>query len=282
MAAINVDGVFGAPYSELTLSVSSVTVNKRYHTIANAVGTVGTLQSVALDSGIGTQLSGNLTDVYIRPATGHYIAVQHAIPGTDPVYQIGSRTVNLNDHQVLHLVRNFDNSSWIGENGINLTGGVLADLTSNQQLSNKGLIAPGITIPEIIGSLTHQGIIAGYNGAENTIGQIGTNVVGVNTGTVLSVALAAEQSMKITARVLASKNDHTQSLFTEVTGLFRRDISSNIIMVGTTSPVTIGTSALAVTFGIDTTAQAANILATGVAGTSNFVVDYQYNKLGQA
>jgi hypothetical protein len=281
MAAINTD-LYGAPYSEITLTTAQITVSKRYHTIAAAVGTVGTISTVALDSGIGTQLAGNLTDVYIRPASGHFMAVQHAIPGSDPVYQIGSRTVNLNDKQTLHLVRNFDSNSWLGENGINLTGGVLVDLTSSQQLSNKGLIAPGITVPEIIGSLTHRGIVAGYNGGSLNIGQIGTNIVGVNTGTVLSVTLAAEMSMKLTARVLASKTDHTESLFTEVTGLFRRDISGNIIQVGTTTPITIGTSALAVTLGIDTAAQAANILATGIAGTANFIVDYQYNRLGQA
>lgn len=85
--------------------------------------------------------------------------------------------------------------------------------------------------------------------------------------------------MKMTARVLAAKIDHTQSLFTEVTALFRRDVSSNIILVGTTSPIVIGTSTLAVSIGIDTAAQAGNILVTGIAGTSNFVVDYSYNKL---
>lgn len=282
MAAINVDGVFGASSSELTIDVSTVTVSKRFHTIAAASGTVGTVQSVALASGIGTQLAGNLTDVYLRPAPGHFIAVQHAIPGTDPVYQVGSRTVNLNDKQTLHLIRNFDDNSWLGVNGINLTGGVLADLTSVQQLSNKGLVAPSMTIPVIIGSLTHQGIVAGYQGAADTIAQIGTNVVGAVTGTAVSIPLNAEQSMKIKASALAAKSDHTESLYAEVTGLFRRAVSGDIILVGTTAPVQIGTSALALSLGIDTSAQAANILVTGIAGTSNFVVDYTFNKLSQA
>lgn len=281
MAVINTD-VFGAAYNALTIDVAQVTVSKRFHTIAASSGTVGTISNVLLDSGVGTQLNGNLTEVFLRPAAGHFIAVTHATGGVEPIYMLGSQTMNLTDQTALHLMRNPGSNSWLGVNGIKLPAGALVDLASVQTLTNKSLTAPILTTPEVVGSLTHQGIVAGYNGAENTIGQIGTNMVGATTGTVLSIALAAEQSMKITARVLASKTDHTESLFTEVTGLFRRDVSSNIIMVGTTSPVIIGTSALAVTLGIDTTAQAANILATGVAGTANFIVDYQFNKLGQA
>lgn len=282
MASINVDGVFGAASSELTLDVSQITVSKRFHTIAAASGTVGTIQSVALDSGIGTQLNGSLSDVYIRPAAGHFIAVQHAIPGTDPVYNIGSQTVHLNDTKTLHLVRNFGSNSWLGVNGIQLSGAPLADTTSLQTLSNKELAAPKLMTPEITGSFVHNGLSGGYTGSPNTYAQVGTTIVGAVTGTIASISLSEIKSMKIKASVLAAPTDHSESLYSEVTGLFRRVSAGNIIMVGTTTPVTIGTSALALSLGIDTSAQAANILVTGIAGTANFVVDYTYNQLGQA
>lgn len=279
MGAINNNGVYGGAYSEVTIDTASVTVTKQFHTIAAESGTVGTVSNVLLDGGIGTQLNGSLTDIYLRPKAGHFISFQHATGGVSPMYMMGSQTMNLNEQQTLHLVRNYGNNSWLADNGIALPGGALMDLTSVQTATNKSFTAPALTTPRVIGSLTHQGIVAGYTGASNIIGQVGTTVVGVATGTAVSVALAAEQSMKMTARVLAAKIDHTQSLFTEVTALFRRDVSSNIILVGTTSPIVIGTSTLAVSIGIDTAAQAGNILVTGIAGTSNFVVDYSYNKL---
>lgn len=281
MAAINVDGMFGAGISTLTIDTGQVTVSKRFNTIAAASGTVGTLETIALDSGVGTQLNGNLPDIFIRPAAGHFIAVQHAIPGTDPIYHIGSQTVNLNENQSLHLVRNFGSSSWLS-NGISLTGGVLVDLTSVQTLTNKSLTSPNLTTPEVIGSLTHRGIVAGYQGAADVIAQVGTTIVGVTTGTAVSVTLDEETSMKIKASVLAGKSDHTESLYAEVTGLFRRASGGNIVLVGTTSPVTIGTSALALSLGVDTSAQAGNILVTGIAGTSHCIVDYTYNKVAQS
>lgn len=282
MAAINSAGMFGAASSEVTIDVAQITVSKQFHTIAAASGTVGTITNVLLDSGIGTQLNGSLTEVFLRPKSGHFIAVEHGIGGIEPVYLLGSQTMNLNDEQTLHLVRNFDSQSWLGVNGIKLPGGVLMDLTSVQTASNKQFTAPRLTAPEVIGSLTHQGIVAGYNGAENVTAQVGTNVVGAVTGTAVSIPLAAEQSMKIKASALAAKSDHTESLYAEVTGLFRRAVSGDIILVGTTTPVTIGTSALALSLGIDTSAQAANILVTGIAGTSNFVVDYTTNQLSQS
>lgn len=279
MAAINVDGFLGAPTSELTISSGQITVTGRFHTIAAQAGTVGTLQTIALSGGAGTQLNGNLPDLYLRPKAGHYIAVQHAIPGTDPIYMLGSQTVNLTDTTALHFIRNFGDNSWLGENGIKLSGGVLVDLTSVQTLTNKSLTAPTLTTPEVVGSLTHRGIVAGYNGAAHVSGQVGTNVVGVNTGTAVSITLSEGQSMSVKASVIAALTDHSQAIVSEMTGAFRRVAAGNIIMIGTTTPITIGTSALAISMGADTTAQAANILATGIAGTSNFLVNYEYTRL---
>jgi hypothetical protein len=282
MAAINVDGMYGANYSALTIDTAQVTVSKQFHTIAASGGTVGTVSNVLLDSGIGTQLNGSLTDVYLRPAAGHFIAFQHATGGTVPMYMTGSQNMNLNDQQTLHLVRNFGSNSWLADNGIALPGGVLMDLTSVQTATSKSFTSPNLTTPIVKGSLMHQGIIAGYSGAADAIAQVGTTVVGAVTGTAVSVSLAAEKSMKIKASVLAAKTDHTEALYAEVTGLFRRAAAGNIILVGTTTPVTIGTSALALALGVDTGSQVGNILITGVAGTSNFIVDYTYNQLGLA
>ncbi len=282
MAAINTSGVFGAAYSALTIDTAQVTVTKQFHTIAAASGTVGTVSNVLLDSGVGTQLNGSMTDVYLRPAAGQFIAFQHATGGIAPMYMTGSQTMNLNDQQTLHLVRNFGSNSWLADNGIALPGGVLMDLSSVQTATSKSFTRPNLTTPIVIGSLTLQNIIAGYSGAADTIAQVGTNVVGAVTGTAVSVSLAAEQSMKIKASVLAAKTDQTEALYAEVTGLFRRAAAGNIILVGTTSPITIGTSALALSLGVDTGSQVGNILVTGVAGTANFIVDYTYNQLGLA
>lgn len=279
MAAINTDGVFAAATSELTIDIANITVSKRFHTIAAGTGTDGTIQNVILDSGIGTQIGANITEVFLRPKAGHFISVQHAVGATAPIYMLGSQTMNLNDTQTLHLVRNFGSNSWIGVNGITLPTGNLVGLTDVQNLTNKTITGGTLVAPRITGTFTHDGISSGFSGSERIFGQVGSQVVGAVTGTATAITLAEERSMKIHARVLIAASDHTAAVTTEVTGLFRRALAGNIVMVGTTTPVTIGTTAVSVTFGADTAAQAANLLFTGIAGTYNFVAEYEYSKL---
>lgn len=267
--------------TEIVLSTATITITQGAHTVAAQTGSTGTIQNAPLEAATQGDMGAYLPFVILRAKTGHTIYIQPM--GTlvsEPIYTQDGRIGTITDTRGILLMRNPPGSGagWLSTS-IALPSGDLVDTTSSQNLSNKELLAGTLRGPHITGTFHQDGISSGFSGADRIFGQVGSQVVGAVTGTAVSISLAEERTMKIKASVLVAASDHSASVVADVTGLFRRAFGGNILMVGTTTPVTIGTTAVSVGFGIDTAAQAANILFTGIAGTHNFVADYEYTRL---
>lgn len=267
--------------TELTLSTATITITQGAHTVAAQTGSVGTIQNAPLEAATQGDMGAFLPFVVLRAKSGHTLYIEPmGTLAAEPIYTIDGRIGTITDTRGVLLMRNPPGSGagWLSTS-IALPSGELVDTTSSQNLSNKELLAGTLRGPHITGTFHQDGISSGFSGADRIIGQIGSQVVGAATGTAVSLALLEERTMKIKASVMVGAADHTASVLTDVTGLFRRTSGGNIIMVGTTTPVTIGTTAVSAGFSVDTAAQAANLLFTGAAGTWNFVADYEYTRL---
>lgn len=269
--------------TELTLSTQSITITQAVHTVASDVSNAGTLSNAPLNANAQTDMGAYLPYVVLRAKTGHtiYINPLGTAGAAEPIYTMDGKIGTMTDTRGLLLLRNPPGSGagWLS-NSIALPSGDLVDTSSSQQLSGpKQLLAGTLAGPHITGTFHQDGISSGFSGADRIWGQVGSQVVGIVTGTATSISLAEERSMKVKASVLIAASDHTAAVTTEVTGLFRRAFGGNIIMIGTTTPITIGTAAVSATFGVDTSSQVANLLFTGTAGTWNYVADYEYTKL---
>lgn len=267
--------------TEITLSTATITITQGAHTVAAETGSVGTIQNAPLEAATSGDMGSYLPFVVLRAKTGHTLYVQPmGTLAAEPIYTQDGRIGTLTDSRGMLLMRNPPGSGagWLSTS-IALPAGELVDTTSSQNLSNKELLAGTLRGPHITGTFHQDGISSGFSGADRHWAQVGSQVVGAVTGTAVSIALPEERTMKIKASVMIAAPDHTASVLTDVTGLFRRTFGGTIVMVGTTSPVTIGTTAVSAGFGVDTSTQAANLLFTGIAGTHNFVADYEYTRL---